>query len=165
MLATTQFDTSNGDYEKYQGTSLIISRDNHGKSTFVKLKTKDMTVCRVTYEDIDEAIRSKYELLKTDSNQYRFVREANEGECFDVSYFNAELSKVILLGRFTDEKTASFAHALARTDNSLRCVDNAAQHYIDSLVQPKVEKSSSSEIAPASAEEIDDSNLRLDNLF
>lgn len=165
MQATTQFDMSNGDYERYQSTSLVISRDNHGKPAFVKLKTKDMTVCCVAYEDIDEAVRSRYELLKTDSNQYRFVREANEGECFDVSYFNAELSKVILLGRFTDEKTASFAHALARSDNSLRCVDNAAQHHIESLVQKKMEESSSSETAPASAEKIDDSNLRLDNLF
>lgn len=95
-------------------------------------KPENDGVCRVPYSNLDSTKVIGFELMRGERGTYKYVQHTANGQ-FEVTYFNAELGKTVFLGRFTDECTASFAHALARSDLTCRTVDRAAQSLIESL--------------------------------
>lgn len=133
---TTQFQTfpgQNAAYEKYRVAHLRIVRDKC--ATTNRFRARDGTVCFVKYDDINPAITTMYDLWQTASGAYKFVSQTTDEMYYDSIYFNLEQNKVITLGRFIDERTASLAHAFARAIPSLRVVENAAQKHIEAMVQ------------------------------
>lgn len=100
-------------------------------------------VCRVPYDALPASFVSKYELLRRNDGMYRFVQLTSDGFTYDVNYFNAELKRVIPLGRYTDAATASLAHAIARDNDTCRSTNYAAADvietcYAQSFSQPAV---------------------------
>ena len=91
----------------------------------------DDGVCYVLYSSLGGMV-STYELMCGERGNYKYVQPTADGR-FVASYYNAEMSKSVLLGRFVDERTASLAHALARSDVHCRSVDRAAQNAIERL--------------------------------
>ena len=134
---TTQFQTfpgQHGAYEKYRVANLRIVR-NGGNHTTNRCRARDTTVCDVRYEDISPAITALYELWQI-NGRLSFCEKTGDDMYYDSGYYNHEQNRVITLGRFTDERTASLAHALARSIRSLRFVENGAQRHIEALVKP-----------------------------
>lgn len=93
-------------------------------------------VCYVPYGGMDPTKIAGYELMRGTDGSYKYVQKTADARFFDVSYFNAEIGKSVFLGRFVDECTASFAHALARSDMTCRTVDRAAQGLIERAFVP-----------------------------
>lgn len=138
LPVTTQFQAfpgQHGAYEKYRVANLRIVRGGASHTTN-RCRARDTTVCNVRYEDISPAITALYELWQTSTGAYRFVSKTGDDMYYDSGYYNHEQNRVITLGRFTDERTASLAHALARSIPSLRFVENGAQRHIEALVKP-----------------------------
>ena len=139
---TTQFQPSVAEpYETYHSTSLRI--------TSAVSELDDESACAIDYDSLNIGFTSQYDLLKTQSGDFRYVTPTNGGLYFDVSYYHFELQKVIFLGRFTDPRVASLAHAIARSNTTVRAVDNAAQEYIESML-PSVTASTSVQFSTAS---------------
>lgn len=129
QTVTTQFEPSLAQpYETYKSTNLRIKADTGPDAA------SDNTVCSIDYDALDRSFTSQYDLMKLPSGGFRYVSPTNGGLHFDVSYYHHELQKIIFLGRFTDERTASLAHAIARKNAAVRAIDNAAQDYIQSML-------------------------------
>ena len=127
QTVTTQFEPSLAQpYETYKSTNLRIKGDTDAAD--------DSTVCSIDYDALDRSFTAQYDLMKLPSGGFRYVSETNRGMHFDVSYYHHELQKIVFLGRFTDERTASLAHAIARKNATVRAIDKAAQDYIQSML-------------------------------
>ena len=137
--------------------------------------TTEPGVCYVPFSGMDVTKIAGYELMRGDGGSYKYVQQTADGRFFDVSYYNAEIGKSVFLGRFADECTASFAHALARSDMTCRTVDRAAQGLIERAFVVSVTSNQVQSIAmsvppiPSSAmsngDPIEDDSLDYDTLF
>ena len=126
QTVTTRFESSVAQpQERYMSTSLRMKSDTDEPKS-------DDTVCSIDYDALDTAFTRQFDLLELPSGGFRYVSPTNGGVHFDVSYYHHELQQVVFLGRFTDPRTASLAHAIARKNPDLRAVDGAAQAYIES---------------------------------
>lgn len=101
----------------------------------------DDAKCSVRYTDLPQSQIVQYELLQTKHKTYRFVSEASDG-LFDASYYNGELRRCILLGRFTDPRTAALAHAISRKHDNVDCRTTpfAAQRRIHDMYRQQRER-------------------------
>jgi hypothetical protein len=132
-------------------------------------------VCYVPFSGMDPIKTAAYELMRGGGGSYKYVQQTADGRFFDVSYYNAEIGKSVFLGRFADECTASFAHALARSDMTCRTVDRAAQGLIERAFVVSVTSNQVQSMAtivppiPSSAmsngDPIEDDSLDYDTLF
>ena len=92
--------------------------------------------CNLSIDMLDPELIAKYDLLRTERGAFRYVQASADNTFFDVSYWNAQLHRSIPLGRFTDARMASLAHAIARADESqydCRINPYAAQQHIVNL--------------------------------
>ena len=130
-------------------------------------------VCYVSFAGMDPAKIAGHELMRGNDGSYKYVQKTADGHFFDVSYYNAEIGKSVFLGRFVDECTASFAHALARSDMTCRTVDRAAQGLIERAYVPtpdqvqSIARSTPSIPLPAKlhGDTLEDDSLDYDTLF
>ena len=105
-------------------------------TSFPKVSGSSASVCTIDINSISQEIVCKYELLRLEGGQFRFVQFTPGRRFYEVSYYNAELRRAIPLGHFQDPAVAALAHAIARDKQSremCRVIPYAAQEYIESL--------------------------------
>ena len=99
-------------------------------STQLRPSTPSSHVCHIRFDQLPAQFVGALELVREASGKFRHVQRMADG-IYESSYFNAELGRLIPLGRYIDEYTASFAHALARSDRKTRMTPFHAQDRIE----------------------------------
>lgn len=116
----------------YERASLFTNRRPTNKastkSRMLDLASRKNYVCKVPLSSIDPSFISHYGDI---SVYLSYVNKTSNG--FESSYLNAELNCAVPLGAYSDENTASLAHAITRTNSHYRVTPYAVQDYIERL--------------------------------
>lgn len=132
-----------------------------------------VAACTLKLSQIPPERISQYELMRNERGDIKYVQQSAEGAFYDVNYWNARLGKSIPLGRFTDQLTASLAHAIAREESSkltFQVQPYAVQDFISrTLAAPSEQEEEQDQLSellqPTSSNPDDDQLLDFDTLF
>lgn len=115
----------------YTQTDRIVTAASRTTSIFVR--NSAIPICNVRYDDIAMGLASTYPLRTKTDGTFLFVNPVDD--VYDVSYYNAQLRRTIMLGRYTDPKTAALAHSIvAHGDNELRSTPFMVQQTIQDML-------------------------------
>lgn len=91
---------------------------------------RNYPVCTIRYETLDLQQFGTHMCVR-DMSKLLFRMTSQDGNEFVIMYYNSNIRKNIILGVFTDARTAFVAHALARSELTCRTVPFASQQYIE----------------------------------